>query len=89
MKNSYLVFSIILIAASAVTGSAQNFNETMLKALEYRSIGPAVQGPSRSAFFWDRTGANGVIVPHRPIPSGSMSNQILTFQPCPRKLRKA
>ena len=37
-------------------------------------------------YFRDRTGANGVIVPERPIPSGGTPNQMLTFRPCPRKL---
>ena len=40
----------------------------------------------KTSHFRDRTGANGVIVPDRPIPSGGTPNQMLTFRPCPRKL---
>jgi hypothetical protein len=43
----------------------------------------------KTSHFRDRTGANGVIVPDRSIPSGCMPNQILTFRPCPRKLPEA
>ena len=39
-----------------------------------------------TSHFRDQTGANGVIVPDRPIPSGGTPNQMLTFRPCPRKL---
>jgi hypothetical protein len=40
----------------------------------------------KTSHFRDRTGANGVIVPDCPIPSGCKPNQMLTFRPCPRKL---
>ena len=40
----------------------------------------------KTGHFRDRTGADGVIVPDRPIPSGGTPNQMLTFRPCPRKL---
>ena len=44
MKNRYLLLSIIVIATCVMTGYAQNLNEAMLQALQFRSIGPAVQG---------------------------------------------
>jgi hypothetical protein len=49
------------------------------------STGPA---PRRPVILGDRTGTDGVILPHRRIPPGRMPNQILTFRPCPRKLPK-
>ena len=50
------------------------------------STGPVDIEAGETSHFRDRTGANGVIVPDRPIPSGGTPNQMLTFRPCPRKL---
>jgi hypothetical protein len=50
------------------------------------STGPPV---SRPAILRDRTGANGVIIAGKALPSGRKPNQILTFRPCPRKLPEA
>jgi photosystem II stability/assembly factor-like uncharacterized protein len=44
MKTRYVLLSIVVIAGSVMTAYTQNLNEAMLKALQFRSIGPAVQG---------------------------------------------
>jgi hypothetical protein len=52
------------------------------------STGRSNIGAGKTGHFRDRTGANGVIVPDRPFPTGGTPNQMLTFRPCPRKCRK-
>lgn len=48
--------------------------------------GSTGQAVSRAAILRDRTGANGVNIAGKPLPSGRKPNQILTFRSCPRKL---